>query len=52
MTLIVTSIGARFLVKESIDDITQAIKDKDICIFTLTTDQLVAINSKHIVFFQ
>jgi uncharacterized protein YlzI (FlbEa/FlbD family) len=52
MTVITTSIGTTVVVRESIDDIAQAIKDKDICIFTLRDGGTIAINSKHIVHFK
>jgi uncharacterized protein YlzI (FlbEa/FlbD family) len=52
MTAITTSIGTTVFVRESIDDIIQAIKDKDICIFNLRNGGTIAINSKHIVHFK
>jgi len=48
MTTITTSIGTTFIVKKSIDDINQTIKNKAICIFTLTNGETIAISSKHI----
>jgi len=48
MTTITTSIGTTFIVKKSIDDINQTIKDKAICILTLSNGETIAISSKHI----
>jgi hypothetical protein len=49
MTIVATSIG-KYQVKESLEEVTKMIKDKDFCILTLSIGQSIAINSKHIVY--
>jgi uncharacterized protein YlzI (FlbEa/FlbD family) len=52
MTTVTTSIGTSIVVKETVDEITEKLKYKSICVFTLANGESVGINVKHIVNFK